>query len=386
MNPFETAQTAAGTSSFTVTHFYPDLAGQTSVEQNAARPLPPRPRPQKRKRISRWDRGPVSSSSSAIPEQPPVHVLSEQQQMALQRIRVPVSGGKQGGAAVTILADPAGCLGYANDSESCAGRSGIGGNMLWGGARLLTAHLMGRPDIRAAIAGGAAVVEVGGGLGLVGMAAAKLGARSVTITDLPEVLPLLRHNIAANFPAVTATVPAAPAGGGRGNASGQPGEEGAVGLVRAMALDWTRCDAKAATAAWAFGSSRAEEPDGHTRAESWVVGADVLYDPQLVQPLAETVRMLCSHARSRCRVVLALSHESVSGVKHGLQNFEILDAELSCRGIVRDDADHDDDDADAADDAADTETACRASGRGDGEGFAPGVTIRHYRYTALSGG
>jgi methylase of polypeptide subunit release factors len=40
-------------------------------------------------------------------------------------------------------------------------------------------------------------VELGAGVGLVGLALAAMGAR-VTITDIDKVLPLMRDNLAAN--------------------------------------------------------------------------------------------------------------------------------------------------------------------------------------------
>ncbi|KAI3433337.1 hypothetical protein D9Q98_003155 [Chlorella vulgaris] len=65
---------------------------------------------------------------------------------------------------------------------------------LWDGALVLAAYLVEQPRYRYL---GMRCVELGAGVGLVGLALAALGAR-VTITDVGKVLPLMRRNLQAN--------------------------------------------------------------------------------------------------------------------------------------------------------------------------------------------
>ena len=69
------------------------------------------------------------------------------------------------------------------------------GHVVWDAAFLLVKWLEAMP---AALLAGRTVVEVGSGVGLVGLAAAALGAR-VVLTDMPDVLALTRANLAANL-------------------------------------------------------------------------------------------------------------------------------------------------------------------------------------------
>ena len=74
-----------------------------------------------------------------------------------------------------------------------ARRVGVGA-CLWDGALLLAAYLTAQPRHRLV---GARCVELGAGVGAVGIALAKLGAH-VTLTDIGKVLPLLSENVQAN--------------------------------------------------------------------------------------------------------------------------------------------------------------------------------------------
>ncbi|ACO61579.1 predicted protein [Micromonas commoda] len=78
--------------------------------------------------------------------------------------------------------------GIANGDDATA-------RWVWPGARATAKWLC---DRRAEWIEGMHVVEIGSGTGLLGLVAARLGAASVTLTDLPSELPLLRANARAN--------------------------------------------------------------------------------------------------------------------------------------------------------------------------------------------
>ena len=78
---------------------------------------------------------------------------------------------------------------------------------LWPAALLLCRYLD-SPPMRALLATGATVIELGAGCGLAGMLAAALGGR-VTVTDLPHVTDHLLHNIRCNSHTFTAAAPSA---------------------------------------------------------------------------------------------------------------------------------------------------------------------------------
>mmetsp|Transcript_7699 Transcript_7699/g.14478 ORF Transcript_7699/g.14478 Transcript_7699/m.14478 type:complete len:199 (+) Transcript_7699:201-797(+) len=70
------------------------------------------------------------------------------------------------------------------------------GALVWEGALVLSQHVSRLPPGKLR---GARVVELGAGLGLVGLLAAKRGAR-VTLTDVAALLPSLESNSSANQP------------------------------------------------------------------------------------------------------------------------------------------------------------------------------------------
>jgi predicted nicotinamide N-methyase len=75
----------------------------------------------------------------------------------------------------------------------------------WPGAKLMSKWIEKHWAHR--LAAGAVVIEIGAGTGLVSCVAAKLGAQIVAVTDLPQAMSLLKHNLCTNFgPPVQAAV------------------------------------------------------------------------------------------------------------------------------------------------------------------------------------
>ena len=86
--------------------------------------------------------------------------------------------------AIKVLSDP-------NTAFRCGG--------LWASASVLVQWLAEKPERIDRYVRGKRVLELGSGLGLVGVGLAKLGASHVHLTDLPQQIPLLRQNVEANF-------------------------------------------------------------------------------------------------------------------------------------------------------------------------------------------
>jgi len=75
------------------------------------------------------------------------------------------------------------------------GASGGGGGYAWDASRALAAYLVGSVGVPQLA--GRSVLELGAGLGLPGLVAARLGARRVALTDRAPALELLRRNAEA---------------------------------------------------------------------------------------------------------------------------------------------------------------------------------------------
>lgn len=88
-------------------------------------------------------------------------------------------------------------LPHGDDRSSSSGRAvdrDTTGFFVWPAARALSAYLAKHPEL----VRGKRVVELGAGPGLVGLAAAALGASEVVLTDLSGTMPLLQRNVELN--------------------------------------------------------------------------------------------------------------------------------------------------------------------------------------------
>mmetsp|Transcript_27789 Transcript_27789/g.84830 ORF Transcript_27789/g.84830 Transcript_27789/m.84830 type:complete len:246 (+) Transcript_27789:113-850(+) len=84
---------------------------------------------------------------------------------------------------------PIECEQHGSDSQAfVSGTSSV----IWPVALLLAKHLCDHPEL----VRGKACIELGAGIGIVGMVAAALGASRVVVTDLPEAMPILERNAA----------------------------------------------------------------------------------------------------------------------------------------------------------------------------------------------
>lgn len=166
------------------------------------------------------------------------------------------------------------------------GNLGIGGK-LWDSCLVLTRYLAARREILF----GKRVVELGSGLGLVGIFCSLLGAR-VTLTDLEEVTPLLDYNIHLNYPQEAADSAA----------------KGAV-LPVAQAHLW------------------GDPPRDLPLQPDVIVLSDVVYDPEGYAPLVTSLEALATSSETR----ILMAHRSRNPMEH--QFFELLSQSFSCQHI-----------------------------------------------------
>jgi len=209
--------------------------------------------------------------------------------------RLPVATDR----SLAVLSDPGNSWGY------CIG------NQLWSAAELLLHHLVaGEPD-QAGVGGhtggggggvggsgggggagwlrGKRVLELGCGLGLPGQAAAVHGAREVLLTDVEGMMPLLRHNVSANFGAgapppqvADAEIPTVGAGGRLAAAvatAGRRAEHDSSLLVATAPLDWNLPVPAACNGPWDV-----------------ILGSDVAYHPDSFAGFWSTLASVCDES------------------------------------------------------------------------------------------
>ncbi|KAG2521520.1 hypothetical protein JM16_003543 [Phytophthora kernoviae] len=172
--------------------------------------------------------------------------------------------------------------------------SGIGGK-LWDSCLVLTRYLSTRRELLA----GKQVIELGSGLGLVGIFCAMLGAH-VTLTDMEEVIPLLAYNIALNFPGLEQD----------GASTSQSFAKGdAVVLPVAKAHPW------------------GEPPRDLPSHADVLVLSDVVYDPEGYVPLVKSLEALATSPET----LVLMAHRSRNPMEY--QFFELLSRAFSCEQI-----------------------------------------------------
>ncbi|OWZ05985.1 hypothetical protein PHMEG_00021825 [Phytophthora megakarya] len=167
------------------------------------------------------------------------------------------------------------------------GNLGIGGK-LWDSCLVLTRYLAAHQELLV----GKRVVELGSGLGLVGIFCAMLGAR-VTLTDMQDVIPLLDYNIRLNFSE-------------RSAADSAKGDAGVLPVARAHLWGEPPCDLPS-------------QPDV-------LVLSDVVYDPEGYKPLVSSLEALTTP-----ETLVLMAHRSRNPMEH--QFFELLSQTFSCEQI-----------------------------------------------------
>lgn len=142
------------------------------------------------------------------------------------------------------------------------------GAKIWDSGRALSSWI-------ANLEPGKRVLELGAGTGIVGLTAAAKGAKSVILTDQPEMMPLLEQNIASNDLSVNA---------------------------KAVPLLWG-CDQEETISSLIEAASSIDDASKQTPIFDVICGSDILYSPENLELLLETIIQVCTP--STTEVVLA---------------------------------------------------------------------------------
>ncbi|CEG35442.1 Putative N2,N2-dimethylguanosine tRNA methyltransferase [Plasmopara halstedii] len=167
------------------------------------------------------------------------------------------------------------------------GNLGIGGK-LWDSCLVLTRFLAARQDLIR----NKQVVELGSGLGLVGIFCSLLGAH-VTLTDMKEIIPLIEYNISLNY-----------------CEEGQRDDKGKGGITPiARAHHW------------------GESPCNLPVQPDVIVLSDVVYDPIGYAPLVSSLVALATCSKT----LVLMAYRSRNPLEY--QFFELLSQSFSCERI-----------------------------------------------------
>ncbi|KAH7922600.1 hypothetical protein BV22DRAFT_1016990 [Leucogyrophana mollusca] len=187
----------------------------------------------------------------------------------------------------------------AQDKTALRSRKGDTGSVLWRAsvefAQLVLQQHFFPPDNplfeRAELAN-SHVLELGAGTGLLGVALSPL-VRSYTVTDIGVLLPLIRKNVALNFP-----------GWPHSNGDGSSGGSG----VFVEELDWVTVHSSPAAV-----RTRYCPTPSTASSDSWdfVLVVDCIYHPSLLPALVETIDVVSTCATTWVLVVVELRQEDV---------------------------------------------------------------------------
>mmetsp|Transcript_22503 Transcript_22503/g.47070 ORF Transcript_22503/g.47070 Transcript_22503/m.47070 type:complete len:289 (-) Transcript_22503:1491-2357(-) len=199
------------------------------------------------------------------------------------------------------------------------GDGGTGLNV-WDGALLLARYL----EKKSQIVEGKRILELGGGCGLVGIAAAILGAKHVIITDLSYALPLMKENVLRNEFAFR-----------KGN-----DEKGA--LVECIECDWFH-----PPLIRELFTHETASLNGNEHEESFpdiILVADCVWLSHLIYPLLKTLKLYARHPSTKVIITYQQrgkdAHEEfLSGMHVLFKNVVDVDTKESV-GLVKPDVFH----------------------------------------------
>jgi len=164
--------------------------------------------------------------------------------------------------SITVGANRDQALSFVQDYRKCAGGTSTGFSV-WYGCQVLLNHM----ERRVSGQKGVRVLELGAGCGLLGMGLAKLGAQ-VVMTDVPEVCTLLKCHVAMNFSSAERTP--------------------AVEILR-----------------WGQNSDIQKIQSEMGEGFDYILGSEIVYDPEANQALMDTVQAFAGLANTRVLFCMA---------------------------------------------------------------------------------